>query len=207
MERCPLRTHPDPLGGRLRRPRPTHQPSPRADRAPHALGQAPTLLAAAFAGLALSTATGHDPGDGAALPLLALMALGGFGLGCTFSAILVHLTTAATPRFAPDISGLFTTSLQIAGSLAVATLGTIYAATATDTADPAPGATHGYTVVTALCAATALIAAATGHRATRLTQPTTLQTESRQMRRKEPVLGAEQRSHASAADDRSTRPA
>jgi hypothetical protein len=51
--------------------------------------------------------------------LLSLLALGGPGLSTSFSGMLVHLTQAATPRCAADISGVFTTSLQIAGIRAV----------------------------------------------------------------------------------------
>jgi hypothetical protein len=93
--------------------------------------------------------------------------VGGFGLGSTFSAILVHLTTTATPRHAPDVSGVFTTTLQIAGSIGVAALGTVYVAAS---AGGGLGAAHGFAVVSGLCAAVALVAAATGHRATRLSQ-------------------------------------
>jgi predicted MFS family arabinose efflux permease len=44
--------------------------------------------------------------------LVVLLGVGGFGLGTTFSAMLDHLTSAATPRYAADISGVFTTCLQ-----------------------------------------------------------------------------------------------
>ena len=46
-----------------------------------------------------------------------MLALGGFGLGTAFNSILAHLTTAATPRYAADLSGVFTTCTQIAGSI------------------------------------------------------------------------------------------
>ena len=119
-----------------------------------------TLMAVTFTGLALTTAASREPGP----VFLVLMAVGGFGLGTNFSAILVHLTTTVTPRHAPDISGVFTTTLQIAGSIGVAALGTAYVASA----DHGSGAAHGFSVVTFLCAGVALVAAASGFRATRL---------------------------------------
>jgi len=119
------------------------------------------ILAAAYAGLSVGMLTGERP---AAL-LLALLAVGGLGLGTAFSSILVHLTTAATPRYAADISGVFTTSLQIAGSIGVAAFGSLYLAQATS---PGPAAaTRAFGIVTATFAVVALIAAAGAHRATR----------------------------------------
>ncbi|MFJ4654261.1 MFS transporter [Nocardia sp. NPDC088792] len=58
--------------------------------------------------------------------MLILLALGGFGLGASYSAMIVHLTTVATPGHAADISGVFTTALQIAGAIGVATFGAFY---------------------------------------------------------------------------------
>jgi hypothetical protein len=79
--------------------------------------------------------------------LLVLLAAGGFGLGITFSSILAHLTTAATPRYAADISGVFTTCLQIAGAIGIAAFGTTYLSQITH-----PGriqATHAFAITTA----------------------------------------------------------
>ena len=76
----------------------------------------------------------------------------------------MHLTTAATPRYAADISGVFTTVLQIAGAIGVATFGTLYLSQITE-----PGAltaTHAFGVVTAAFALVALIAGASAYRAT-----------------------------------------
>jgi hypothetical protein len=97
-----------------------------------------------------------------------LLGLGGLGLGTTFSSVLTYLTTAATPRYAPDISGVFTTTLQIAGAVGVATFGTAYLGLATH-GDP----THAFAVVTAAFAGVALLGAATARQATlkRETQP------------------------------------
>jgi MFS family permease len=119
------------------------------------------ILAAAYAGLSVSMLTSERP---EAL-LLALLAVGGLGLGTAFSSILVQLTTAATPRYAADISGVFTTSMQIAGSIGVAAFGSLYLTQVT-----APGqvvATHAFGIVTAAFAIVALIAAAGAYRVTR----------------------------------------
>jgi sugar phosphate permease len=105
--------------------------------------------------------------------LLVLLALGGLGLGTSFSAMLVHLTQTATPRYAADISGVFTTSLQIAGALGVAALGTLYLSRITG-----PGATassHAFGIVCAASALVAVLAALAAHRATR-TQPSAVGT-------------------------------
>jgi mannitol-specific phosphotransferase system IIBC component len=69
-----------------------------------------------------------------------------------------------TPRNAADISGVFTTVLQVAGAIGVATFGTIYLGLVT-----APGsasATHAFAVVTAAFAIAAVVAAAMAYRAT-----------------------------------------
>jgi hypothetical protein len=75
------------------------------------------------------------------------------------------LTAAATPRYASDISGVFTTSLQVAGAVGVAAFGTAYLAL---TALPgASQATHAFAILTALFALAALVAGAIAYRASR----------------------------------------
>jgi len=119
------------------------------------------ILAAAYASISASMLTGVRP---EAL-LLGLLALGGFGIGTSFSSILVHLTAAATPRYAADISGVFSTSVQIAGAVGVAAFGTLYLS---QTGHPGPvAASHAFGVVTAVFAFVALIAGGAGYRATR----------------------------------------
>jgi predicted MFS family arabinose efflux permease len=118
------------------------------------------ILAVAYGSISASMLTGIHP---EAL-LLGLLALGGLGLGTTFSSILVHLTASATPRYAADISGVFSTSLQIAGAIGVAAFGTLYLSQA---AHPGPvAASHAFGVVTAVFAFVTLIAGATAYRAT-----------------------------------------
>jgi MFS family permease len=133
--------------------------SPRSQRHMPWLGCA--ILGLAYALLAVTMLSGTRPVG----LLLVLLALGGFGLGTGFSAMLVHLTQAATPRYAADISGVFTTSLQIAGALGVAALGTLYLSRITG-----PGATmssHAFGIVCAASALVAWLAALAAHRATR----------------------------------------
>jgi len=77
--------------------------------------------------------------------------------------MLDHLTAAATPRYAADISGVFTTSMQIAGAIGVASFGTLYLAlTGTDAAS----ATKAFAAVTTTFALATLTAAALAYGAT-----------------------------------------
>jgi len=91
--------------------------------------------------------------------LLAVLAVGGLGLGVQFSGLIAHLSNAVPRRYAPDISGVSTTLMQIGGTVGVAAFGTLYFALA------ASGATHAFAVVTAVFAAVALLAAAAAYSA------------------------------------------
>jgi hypothetical protein len=62
--------------------------------------------------------------------LAALFVAGGLGLGTVFTTLLGRLTSAVPARHAPDISGVFTTTGQIGGSIGVAGFGSLYLATA-----------------------------------------------------------------------------
>jgi MFS family permease len=95
-------------------------------------------------------------------PLVIALGAGGLGLGIQFSAMLAHLTSSVTPRHAPDISGVFTTVMQVAGALGVAAFGSAYLSMAGN-----GGAAHAFAVVTAGLAGVALLAAAMAHRAVR----------------------------------------
>jgi MFS family permease len=101
--------------------------------------------------------------------LVLLLGVGGFGLGTTFSAMLDHLTTAATPRYAADISGVFTTCLQVAGTIGVAVFGTVYFSI--DTNPGPPSARYAFAVIACASAMTVLASALLAYRATS-TQPT-----------------------------------
>jgi MFS family permease len=117
-------------------------------------------LTAAYAAVSATLFAGAHP---EAL-LLALLAAGGLGLGINFSAILAHLTTAVPPGYAPDISGVTSTTAVIGGAIGVACFGTLYLSLAhAGEAD----ATRAFAVTTASFAAAAGVAAVAARRATR----------------------------------------
>jgi MFS family permease len=80
------------------------------------------LMAVAFVGMAVGVSA--DMRGTAWLVLL--LGIGGLGYGAAFSGTLTHLTKSVEPRYAPDVSGLFNTTLQIGGTLGVAVFGTVY---------------------------------------------------------------------------------
>ncbi|MEU8928302.1 MFS transporter [Streptomyces sp. NPDC048409] len=76
------------------------------------------LMAIAFAAMAAGArSTGW---------LVVLLAIGGVGYGAAFSGTLAHLTESVEARYAPDVSGLFNTTLQVGGTMGVAVFGTVY---------------------------------------------------------------------------------
>jgi MFS family permease len=121
------------------------------------------LLAGAYVALSASLFGGRHP---EAL-LVVLLGAGGLGLGIQFSAMIAHLTNAVSTRYAPDISGVTTTTMQIAGAVGVAAFGSAYLGLASDA-----GATHAFAVVTAAFAAIAVLAALLAHGAIRSTAVT-----------------------------------
>jgi MFS family permease len=121
----------------------------------------PLVLAAAFAGIGASLVAGDTSG---AL-LMTLLGLGGLGFGTSFSGALAHLTGTVSSRHAPDMSGLFNTTIRLGGVIGVAIFGSAYLALA-----PQPGrqaAIHGFAVIAFAFAATALAAAVAAHLSTR----------------------------------------
>lgn len=104
--------------------------------------------------------------------LVVLLALGGLGLGIQFSALITHLTSAVPTKYAPDVSGVSTTTMQIGGAMGVAAFGTLYFSLISPTG--AGHATHAFALTTAAFAAVALLVTASAHRATR---PPTTSTE------------------------------
>jgi MFS family permease len=76
------------------------------------------------AGYLLLTAAYFGISAGHALPVL--LALGGLGLGTGFAPMLAHVTNSVDAQFAPDISGVSATLIQIGGAIAVAGFGSIY---------------------------------------------------------------------------------
>lgn len=116
------------------------------------------LLAGAYMALSASLFAGRH----AEALLVVLLAAGGLGLGTQFSALIAHLTNAVSEGYAHDISGVTTTTMTIAGAVAIAGFGTAYLSLASG-----GSATHAFAVVTAGFAAIAGLAALLAHGATR----------------------------------------
>jgi hypothetical protein len=99
---------------------------------------------------------------------MTLLGLGGLGLGVQFSALIAHLTKIVPNEYAPDISGVSTTAIQIGGAIGVAAFGTLYLSL-----NAHPGihhATHAFALTTAAFATVALLSTASAYRSTH--QPT-----------------------------------
>ena len=91
------------------------------------------LLSAAYLAIGVALLTGHDGN----LLLGTLLACGGLGLGTQFATLMGHIMGAVPARFAPDISGVTSTTTQVGGALGVAGFGSLYLALAAT-----PGSTH-----------------------------------------------------------------
>jgi MFS family permease len=128
------------------------------------LGLAPSVgcavLACAYAAISLTLFSGQH----SEALLVVLLSVGGLGLGINFSAILAHLTHAVPSGYAPDISGVSSTTAAIGGALGVAVFGTLYLGMAHTSIGTA---THAFATVTAGFAAAAFVAAGSARRATR----------------------------------------
>lgn len=122
------------------------------------------LLTAAYLGLGGALLAGR-PG----VPVLAgLLALGGLGLGVGFTTLVGHLTGAAPPRYASDMSGVSTTTLLVGGSFGVAVFGGLYLVLAA--AGPGAG-DHALAVTCLAMSAGAALALVAARLATRTTAP------------------------------------
>jgi hypothetical protein len=120
------------------------------------------LLTVAYLAISLALFAGQRAG----VLLGVLLALGGLGLGTGFATLIGHLTDAVPGRYAPDISGVATTTLQIGGAIGVAGFGSIYLALASH---PGPVlASHAFAVTSLALGGTAVLAAAAAYLATRL---------------------------------------
>lgn len=109
------------------------------------------LLALAFLAVAVNAASTRGLGWVALL----LFAVGGFGTGLGFTGLLAHLSRSVSTRYAADISGATTTTLQVGGALGVTCWGSVYAAGSASAPPSAFAAT-----VTGLAAAAAAASAA-----------------------------------------------
>ena len=98
-------------------------------------------------------------GDHHEILLLLPLAVGGFGLGLLFSALMTHLTNLVPAGYAADISGVSTTTAETGGVLGVAAFGTLYLG---QHHAPALDASHAFAVVAlALAGLSVIVAAAT----------------------------------------------
>lgn len=120
------------------------------------------LLAGVYLTIGATALTGH-----LSTPLLAVLFVpGGFGLGIVFTALLGHLASASSRQHAPDISGISSTTSQIAGSIGVAGFGALYLAVA---GHHSPG--HAFGITALAFGATAVLATIPTHLATKRRAP------------------------------------
>jgi MFS family permease len=122
------------------------------------------LLSTAYAAISAMLFSGHH-WQGL---LILLLAACGLGLGTNFSALIAHLTNAVPPGYAPDISGVSSTTAAIGGAISVAAFGTLYFGLGHGDAG---AATHAFAVVTAAFALAALVAAGAAWQATSPSAP------------------------------------
>jgi MFS family permease len=105
--------------------------------------------------------------------LFTLLGFGGLGWGIGFTANIRHLAAAVPARYAPDMSGLITTFLQISAATGIAIFGTAYFSLVTQ---PGPDtARHAFAIVSAgfaLAAFLATIALYRSSHAPAATEPT-----------------------------------
>lgn len=119
------------------------------------------LVAGAFGGLALLAL-----GDIAHAILQTLfLAVGGFGMGLGFTALVDHLTTVVEPRFAAELSGLLNTNAELSAALGVALFGSFFFIMNSSATSRSLGAAFGLTLIGLALAA--LLAAVTAYLATR----------------------------------------
>lgn len=78
----------------------------------------------------LALAAVHLAGQPGTAELAVLLAVGGLGLGLSFTGLTGHLTNAVDTRYAADISGVSTTASQLGGAVGVAAFGSLYLALA-----------------------------------------------------------------------------
>src|SRR5262249_11168640 len=129
-----------------------------ARHAAHAPFAGCLLLASGYAAISVTLFFGyHNEGL-----LTVLLAVGGLGLGVNFSAIIAHLSAAVPRGYAPDISGVSSTTAAIGGTLGVAAFATLYLALGPAGAG---AATRAFAIVTAALTAAALVAALAARRA------------------------------------------
>ncbi len=144
----------------------------RLSRPARAAAGGALILAAAYAGIATALAL-HQLTDPT---LVALLGLGGFGLGTTFTALMAHMTANVPTANATDLSGLIPTNTQLAGVFGVTVFGAGYLAVATSSPRQA------FIAITTAFAVTAALGAATAYRSTHSSQDEPIPDERRTQR-------------------------
>jgi hypothetical protein len=120
------------------------------------------VLAASYGAIAAILVAGEAGGP----RLFVLLGFGGLGLGIGVTATIRQMTAAISASHAPDMSGLITTTGQIAGVAGIAIFGTAYFSLAPQ---PGPGiAMRAFAIVVTGFAVTALLAAVAAHRSGRV---------------------------------------
>ena len=120
------------------------------------------LLAGCFAMLVTSTSVLGAAQD---MPLVAALALGGFGMGVGMTVVASDLTKAVTSEESGQLSGIMSTNSEVAATAGVALLGTLYLATLEAGRQP----TAALLAVATTSGVLAVIAAISAHRSSRTT--------------------------------------
>jgi len=97
--------------------------------------------------------------------LVVLLGTGGLGLGLQFSSIVSRMSGDVGPEAAADLSGATSTTIQVAGAVAVSAFGSVYLAMASGRG--VSHATHAFASVSIALAAIAVFAAASSYFSTR----------------------------------------
>lgn len=117
------------------------------------------LLAVCYLAVCGYLLAGHHTGPG----LLALLGIGGFGLGISSNSLINRMTSATAPDYATDLSGIISTNAQLSGAVGAAALGTGYL-TFARTGDAHTSA-HALAATLGACAVLALVSAGAALRA------------------------------------------
>jgi hypothetical protein len=81
--------------------------------------------------------------------MFVLLGVGGLGLGVSANSLVLLMTEAMPNRYAGDLSGVITTSAQLAGALGVAVTDTVYTGMPADAATTFALVLMGFTALAA----------------------------------------------------------
>jgi MFS family permease len=125
---------------------------------------APCVGCLILAGGYVAISAAHFNGHHDEALLVVILGVGGLGLGTQFNSLIAHLTNVVPTTYAPDISGISSTTMSIGGAIGVAALGTLYLSL--DSRAGAVPATHAFAITAGAFATVALLASIAGYRAT-----------------------------------------